>query len=117
MAGAARLSTGGITFFVPAGIAGPSIGVYDFCSSGERRDFNRRGSTVVPVGIPKPSTGGVTTVDPVGRAFLTNPPEGKKELTGTVLDAVSRMLATYADLKGDATYAKWKSFHEKFTDD
>ena len=32
-------------------------------------------------------------------AFLTDPLEGKK-LTGTILDAVSRMLATYADLKG-----------------
>ena len=49
-------------------------------------------------------------------AFLTDPPEGKK-LTGTILDAVSRMLATYTDLKGDATYPKWKSFLENFTDD
>ena len=90
------------TTFVPVGRGGPSTG---------------GGSTVVPVGIPKPSTGGVTTVDPVGRAFLIDPPEGKKELTGTILDAVSRMLATYADLKGDATYPKWKSFLENFTDD
>ena len=73
MAGAARLSTGGITFCVPAGIAGPSIGVYDFFPVGRGGPSTGGGSTVVPVGIPKPSTGGVTTVDPVGRAFLTDP--------------------------------------------
>ena len=49
-------------------------------------------------------------------AFLTDPLERKK-LTGTILDAVSRMLATYADLKGDATYPKWKSFLKNFTGD
>ena len=48
---------------------------------------------------------------------MIDPPEGKKELTGTILDAVSRMLATYADLKGDATYVYWKSFFEKFMSD
>ena len=90
------------TTFVPVGRGGPSTG---------------GGSTVVPVGIPKPSTGGVTTVDPVGRAFLIYPPEGKKELTGTILDAVSRMLNTYADLSGDATYVNWKIFPQKFTGD
>ena len=51
--GRARLSTGGITFFVPAGRGGPSTG---------------GGSTVVPVGRPKPSFGGVTTLDPVRRS-------------------------------------------------
>ena len=44
-------------------------------------------------------------------------PREQKKLTETILDAVSRMLATYADLKGDATYPKWKSFLENFTDD
>ena len=73
MAGAARLSTGGITFFVPAGIAGPSIGVYDFFPVGRGGPSTGEGSIVIPMGIPKPSTGGVTTVDPVGRAFLIDP--------------------------------------------
>ena len=49
-------------------------------------------------------------------AFLTDPLEGKKSSRGGILDAVSRMLATYADLKGDATYPKWKSFLENFND-
>ena len=66
--GEAGLSIRGITMFGPAGIAGPSSGADDFCFSGERRAIDGRGSPVCPVERVGLSTGGGTTVDPVGRA-------------------------------------------------